>query len=665
MEKSLSSLRGVGPARIRDLEEAGIRTLHDLALYLPREYRDLTRVAPLHDVAAGETCAVRATVVAPASLAFVRGLSVTRVTVSDGLDDMPVVWYNQPWLKKSLFVGKELLLYGRAEVKNHKLTLSCPTIEERSGLIPVYKPIGKIPRQTLSEMILEAVKEEKDDDLPEALRARYGLADWQTAIRSAHQPKSAEDLRSALFRISFENLLLFQLAAGLMRETSREGVRIQTDEPSQRFFWESLPFPPTDAQRRVLNEIAGDMRAETAMARMVQGDVGCGKTAVAFGAIFLAARDGWQSAMMAPTEILAEQHYENARQTLEPLGLSCGLLTGSMTPKAHREAREKIKSGEWAAVFGTHALITEGVEYKNLGLVITDEQHRFGVRQRTLLGEKGNRPNVLVMSATPIPRTLSLILYGDLDLSVIDELPPGRKPVKTRIVPEQKRRDMYGFIRSEVQKGRQAYFVCPLVEDSEAVEAQSAEMLYESLKNDGLKDLRVCLVHGKMKAKEKDAVIERFRLGETDVLVSTTVIEVGVNVPNAAVMVVENAERFGLAQLHQLRGRVGRGTDEAWCFLMSDAAGKLKIMTETNDGFKIAEKDMEIRGPGDLFGTRQSGAILEGAPGDGTDAQTLKTTHDLARELLHAPADDLVAREMLALARNWMKTRKDISLAAN
>ena len=665
MEKSLSALKGVGPARIRDLEEAGIRTLHDLALYLPREYRDLTRITPLNEIAAGETCAVRVTVVKPATQVFARGLCITRATVSDGLDDMPVVWYNQPWLKKNLFVGRELLLYGRAEIKNSRMTLNCPIIEERGGLIPVYKPIGKIPRQTLSEMIREAAKAEKDDPLPETLRQRYDLLDWPTAISTAHQPESIESLRAALYRISFENLLMFQLAAGLMRAASHEGVRIHTDEAAQRFFWDSLPFPPTGAQKRVLNEIALDMRAETAMARMVQGDVGCGKTAVAFGAIYMAAKDGWQSAMMAPTEILAEQHYENACRTLEPLGVSCGLLTGSMTPKTHREAREKIRSGEWTAVFGTHALITEDVEYKNLGLVITDEQHRFGVRQRTLLGEKGDHPNVLVMSATPIPRTLSLILYGDLDLSVIDELPPGRKPVKTRIVPEHKRQDMYGFIRSEVRKGRQAYFVCPLVEDSEAVDAQSAEMLYENLKNDGLSDLRVCLVHGKMKAKEKDAAIEQFRNGETDVLVSTTVIEVGVNVPNATVMVVENAERFGLAQLHQLRGRVGRGTDEAWCFLMSDASGRLKILTETNDGFKIAEKDMEIRGPGDLFGTRQSGAILEGALSDGTDAQALKTTHDLARELLHAPAGDPIAEKMIVLSQNWLKMRNDISLSAN
>ena len=368
---------------------------------------------------------------------------------------------------------------------------------------------------------------------------------------------------------------------------------------------------------------------------------------------------------MAPTEILAAQHYESARAQLEPLGISCGLLTGSMTQKAHRLARENLASGEWTCVFGTHALITEEVAYAHLGLVITDEQHRFGVRQRLLLSQKGENPNVLVMSATPIPRTLSLILYGDLDLSVIDELPPGRQPVKTRIVPERKRQDMYGFIRNEVIKGRQVYFVCPLVEDSEVVDAQSAELLFESLRDEAFPDLRVLLAHGKMRSKEKDEAVERFRRGEADILVSTTVIEVGVNVPNATVMVIENAERFGLAQLHQLRGRVGRGTDEAWCFLMANRSEKLKIMTETNDGFRIAEKDLELRGPGDMFGTRQSGALAEGLSDALADAQTLKITHELAREVLRADDENAERKALLRMARAWLARRGEIALAMN
>ena len=662
---SLSTLKGVGPARLKTLNENGIFTRMDLLMRLPREYRDLSRPVPISDLTAGTMCAVRAEVVAPATQTFAKRLVLTRAQISDGSETATAIWFNQPWLKQNLPVGRKLLLYGRVETKGGRPILSCPSIEREEGLIPVYKPVADIPAKLMRQWILESLEGEIEDELPASVRGQYGLCGLREALIGAHKPSSAEELRSGLYRLTFENLLMFQLAAALLRNTARRGVRIDCAPGDEDRFWRSLPFPPTGAQARVLSEIAADLRADTAMARLTQGDVGCGKTAVAFGAIFLAARGGWQSAMMAPTEILACQHYESAVRVLAPLGISVGLLTGSMTPKAHREARAKIQSGEWNAVFGTHALITENVEYRHLGLVITDEQHRFGVRQRSLLGEKGENPNVLVMSATPIPRTMSLILYGDLDLSVIDELPPGRVPVKTRIVPEKKRKDMYGFIRSEVKKGRQAYFVCPLVEESEAVDAQSAENLFEDLRETAFPDLKVQLVHGKMRAKDKDNIIEDFRRGETNVLVSTTVIEVGVNVPNATVMVVENAERFGLAQLHQLRGRVGRGADEAWCFLMANASDKLKIMTETNDGFKIAEKDMELRGPGDLFGTRQSGALLENAVSAATDAQTLKITHELAREIAKRPRDDAAANDLKRLAKAWAAKRGEIALAAN
>lgn len=665
MDNSLSTLKGVGPARLKALNENGIFTRSDLLMRLPREYRDLSRPVPISDLIAGTTSAVRAEVVSPATQVFTKRVVLTRALISDGTDVATAIWFNQPWLKQNLPVGRKLLLYGRVEMKGGKPLLSCPSIESEEGLIPVYKPVADIPSKLLRQWILEALDGEIDDPLPVTLREQYGLCDLGEALRRAHNPATAENLHAGLYRLMFENLLMFQLAVAIYRNGARRGIVIDRAPGDEDNFWKTLPFPPTGAQARVLREIAADMRAETAMARLVQGDVGCGKTAVAFGSIFLAARDGWQSAMMAPTEVLAYQHYESALQTLKPLGISVGLLTGSMTPKAHRDAREKIKSGEWDAVFGTHALITENVEYRNLGLVITDEQHRFGVRQRSLLGEKGENPNVLVMSATPIPRTLSLILYGDLDLSVIDEMPPGRIPVKTRIVPEKKRKDMYGFIRNEVKKGRQAYFVCPLVEESEAVDAQSAVDLFEDLKEKAFPDLNVQMVHGKMRAREKDEILEDFRRGKSDILVSTTVIEVGVNVPNATVMVVENAERFGLAQLHQLRGRVGRGTDEAWCFLMADANDKLKIMTETNDGFKIAEKDMELRGPGDMFGTRQSGALLENVMNAATDAQTLKITHELAREIIKRPDGDKLAGELKRLAKKWVSNKGEIALAVN
>ena len=634
---SLSTIRGIGPARLKAFEAAGIRSVRDLVMFLPRDYRDLSAFTPLSEVRPGETVSVRVWVAGEVSQRRARKLVITKVYVTDGSETMAVVWYNQPWLKDQLTRDRELMLYGRCEARGGSIQLSSPTIEQETGLIPVYRSISGVPAKAVRQSVEAALKVcegQWPDELPESIRRRYGLCERNFAMRNAHFPDSREALETARRRIAFEELLLYQVAISLCRHSGEPGVQIASDEADLEEYWNKMPFPPTGAQKRVLQEIASDMRTPNAMARMVQGDVGSGKTAVAFGAIYLAVRGGYQAALMAPTEVLARQHYEGAKAMLEPLGMKAGLLVGSLTQKQHRIAHEAIASGEWDVVIGTHALITEGVEYKNLGLTVTDEQHRFGVRQRTELSRKGEAPNVLVMSATPIPRTLSLILYGDLDISIIDELPPGRKGVKTRIVPEDKRQGMYGFLRSEVHKGRQVYVVCPLVEESEAVDALPAEVVYENLRTRDLPDLRIELVHGRMKAADKDAVLEKFRRGEADVLVSTTVIEVGVNVPNASVMVVENAERFGLAQLHQLRGRVGRGSDEAWCFLMAEPNERLKFLASTTDGFKIAQKDMELRGPGDLFGTRQSGSIVCGVGTLAGDTQLLKLVHDEARALL-------------------------------
>ena len=650
---SLSTIRGIGPARLKAFEAAGIRSVRDLVMFLPRDYRDLSAFTPLCEVRPGETVSVRVRVAGEVSQRRARKLVITKVYVTDGTETMAVVWYNQPWLKDQLTRDRELLLYGRCEARGGSLQLSSPTIEQETGLIPVYRSISGVPPKAVRQSVEAALKVcegQWPDELPESIRRKYGLCERNFAMRNAHFPDSREALETARRRIAFEELLLYQLAISLCRHSGEKGVQITSENADLDQYWQRMPFPPTGAQRRVLQEIASDMRTPNAMARMVQGDVGSGKTAVAFGAIYLAVRGGYQAALMAPTEVLARQHYEGAKALLEPLGMKAGLLVGSLTQKQHRIAHEAIASGEWDVIIGTHALITEGVEYKNLGLTVTDEQHRFGVRQRTELSRKGEAPNVLVMSATPIPRTLSLILYGDLDISIIDELPPGRKGVKTRIVPEDKRQGMYGFLRSEVQKGRQVYVVCPLVEESEAVDALPAELVYENLRTRDLPDLRIELVHGRMKAADKDAVLEKFRRGEADVLVSTTVIEVGVNVPNASVMVVENAERFGLAQLHQLRGRVGRGSDEAWCFLMAEPNERLKFLASTTDGFKIAQKDMEIRGPGDLFGTRQSGSIVCGVGTLAGDTQLLKLVHDEARSLLR-DRDSADAQTVIRLAQ--------------
>ena len=653
MDISLSQIKGIGPARLKAFQAAGINTVRELVMFLPKEYRDLTQTAPLAELKAGDVAAVRVRVAGEVSERRARRLLITKLYVTDDTDTIPVIWYNQPWLKKQMTPGRELLLYGKAEHKQGYISLVSPTIEAGQGLIPVYRSISGIPAKALRQSVEAALKlceGQWPDELPEPLRRRYGLCERNFAMRNAHFPDSREALEAARRRIAFEELLLYQIALRLFRNTGRAGVRIDFDAAALEDFWGRLPFVPTSAQRRVLKEVANDLRSDRAMARMVQGDVGSGKTAIAFAAIALSHAGGWQSALMAPTEVLARQHYEGAKALLEPLGIRVGLLVGSLTQKQHRLAHEAIASGEWDLAIGTHALITEGVTYKNLGLVVTDEQHRFGVRQRTLLSEKGDAPNVLVMSATPIPRTLSLILYGDLDISIVDELPPGRTPVATRIVPESKRAGMYDFLRREVAKGRQIYFVCPLVEESEAVEALPAEAVYEDLRTNKLPELRIELVHGRMKPADKDAALERFRLGEADVLVSTTVIEVGVNVPNATVMVIENAERFGLAQLHQLRGRVGRGTEESWCFLMSEPNPRLKFLASTTDGFKIAQKDMELRGPGELFGTRQSGTLTAGIGALAGNAELLKLTHDEARALMEAP-DEPDSRAVIDLAK--------------
>ena len=661
MEPTLSSIRGIGPARLKALNDAGIFTVRDLAMFLPREYRDLSRTTPLGALQTGVPAAVRVRVTGEVREQRAKKLLITKVFVTDGSDVVAAVWYNQPWLKNQLVKGRELLLYGKAEWKKGVLHLVSPTIEQNDGLVPVYRAIPGVPAKAMRatvEAALDACDGSWPEDLPESVRRRYDLCERNFALRNAHFPTGQEALAAARKRLAFEELLLYQTALSLFRNTGREGVQFHFEDDALEEFWDRLPFAPTNAQRRVMREVADDLRSRRAMARMVQGDVGSGKTAIAFAAIALAHRCGYQAALMAPTEVLARQHYDGAKEILEPLGCRVGLLTGSLTPKQHRIAHEAIREGAWDAIIGTHALITEGVEYRNLGLVVTDEQHRFGVRQRTQLGEKGDAPNVLVMSATPIPRTLSLILYGDLDISIVDELPPGRKPVATRIVPESKREGLYGFLREEVRRGRQVYVVCPLVEESEAVEALPAEQVYEDLRTIHLPDLRVELVHGRMKPRDKDAVLEKFRTGEADVLVSTTVIEVGVNVPNATIMVIENAERFGLAQLHQLRGRVGRGAHESWCFLMAEPNERLRFLTSTNDGFRVAQKDMELRGPGELFGTRQSGAIAEGIGQMGSDAEMLKQTHDLARELLADPESE-DARAVIALAQARFADRLD------
>ncbi|MBE5783940.1 MAG: ATP-dependent DNA helicase RecG [Clostridiales bacterium] len=628
---ALEALKGLGKARLEALHKAGIHTMADFLLTLPQRYQDTSVSTPLEKAVPGmETC-VSGYLKASPRLSRFKGMSSVTVRLCDETGTLPVVWYNQPWLQNQLNIEAPLTLYGRIDRdKQGRIRMISPIRVQERGILPVYRALGGIPPKTMRELMRQALTQLEDccpETLPEILRIKYHLCERNFALRQAHFPETRENLAIALRRLSFEGMLLYQAAAAALRGERTKGVMIPVAEGACKSYWKSLSFPPTNAQERVLSEIAKDLAAPHAMGRMVQGDVGCGKTALAFGAMVLSAHAGFQSALMAPTEILARQHLESAKKALEPLGISCGLLLGGMRAKERREALQKIASGEWQCVIGTHALISEGVNYHNLGLVITDEQHRFGVRQRRLLSKKAElTPNALVLSATPIPRTLALVLYGDLDLSIVDELPPGRTPVKTRIVPEEKREGLYDFIRKEAAAGRQSYIVCPLVEESEMIDARSAQETYAELSMGPLSDLRLGLTYGEQPPEEKDDTIRKFSQGELDVLISTTVIEVGVNVPSATVMVIENADRFGLSQLHQLRGRVGRGAKESWCFLMASPNERLKTLCETNDGFVIAKKDLELRGPGDFLGTRQHGDTLIPGMALGADVQMLEET---------------------------------------
>ena len=649
---TLSEVKGVGAARLKVLKAAGIETARDLIDRVPVGYRDLSDVRPVRSLAAGESAAVRVRVAGGVGVRTVGKLTIVSAKLRDASGEIEAVWYNQPWLERRLVVGREFLLYGTCEVRYGALRLRCPSFETGGGLRPMYRAVGGIASGTYAGLAVEALaalSPTLEDRLPIGIVKRHDLCDLRFAYAQAHRPESRASLELARRRLAFEASLLHQVALRRLRGARGEGARIDAGSGALDAFWDSLPFAPTGAQRRVAGEIAEDMRAPFPMARMVQGDVGCGKTLIAFAAIYAAAQSGWQSALMAPTEVLAAQHFESARRYLAPLGVRVGLLTGGVGAKARGEAHRAIRSGDWDLAVGTHALITESVAYRRLGLAITDEQHRFGVRQRALLSGKGEAPNALVMSATPIPRSLSLILYGDLELSVVDESPPGRIAVRTALVREEKREAMYGFIREQIRAGRQAYIICPLVEESEEIDASDALGVYERLRDTALRGLRVALLHGRMSAEIKDQTLRAFRGGEIDALVSTTVVEVGVDAPNASVAVIENAERFGLSQLHQLRGRVGRGDAESWCFLMAEGNERLRILAETNDGFRIAQADLDARGPGDLLGYRQSGAPQGGIGDPAGDLELLIEAHEEAIRLCRSEDSD-ESRAVFAMA---------------
>ena len=651
--RQISEIKGFGPKRLEALEKRGILSAMDLIERLPTGYRDTTHPLSPAQMTEGTTACFEGFITGKPTLHRVRGMQWVSATVADEYGKIRCMWFNQSWMKDRLFDTQHVTLYGRAVRKKTGVFVINPAMEEPGAIHPVYSPVPGIGQKVLRDAVRLLLDEyDEPDVLPGSFVSRYGLMDRRMALEQAHFPTDFESLSRAKERLAFEELLLFQAGIAGASGGRREALPLAVQDHWIEEFFETLPFPPTGAQRRVSLEIAQDLNQNRAMARMVQGDVGCGKTLIAFCALYLCVRAGGQGALMAPTEILASQHFASAVEMLAPHGITCGLVTGHMTASERRRAREAIAAGEWQVVIGTHALISEGVEFANLRLVITDEQHRFGVRQRTMLEGKGLSPHVMVMSATPIPRSLSLVLYGDLDLSIVDELPPGRTPVRTRIVPEEKREGLYSFIRAQAAQGFQTYVVCPLVGegDLDDPDIRSAAQVQRELQ-EALSPLTVGLVHGRMKKQEKEDTLSSFYAGEMNVLVATTVIEVGVNVPRATVMVIEGADRFGLAQLHQLRGRVGRGSQESWCFMMAEPNERLKTLVATNDGFEVAQKDLEIRGAGEFFGTRQHGEPQMPALMLSSDSRLLLRTREAFLEISRNPAYNAEHNEILAAAK--------------
>ena len=649
----LRELKGVGEKTEKLFQKIGITTAEELLRYYPRTYDIYEEPVEIASAEEDKTVSIRATIATGIYINQIRNLQVLTTTVADASGRLPVAWFNAPYLRGTLKKGSVFILRGKIIRKKGRPQMEHPEIFTPAAyeeIIHSMQPVYGLTKGLSNKMITKLVHQILDtrplhgEYLPEEIRERYQLADANYAIRTVHFPKNMQELLTARKRLVFDEFLLFVLAIQLLKEKTEEAPNTFPMKPvwTTEEIIEGLPYDLTGAQKNVWHEIERDLSGHKLMSRLVQGDVGSGKTVIAFLAMVLSAENGFQSALMVPTEVLANQHYEGFLRLMEEQNIaSCHpvLLTGSTTARQKREIYQKIADGEVNVIIGTHALIQEKVEYKNLGLVITDEQHRFGVRQREALTTRGNPPHVLVMSATPIPRTLAIILYGDLDISIIDELPAKRLPIKNCVIGTSYRPKAYSFIEKQVQMGRQAYVICPMVEESEGLEAENVTDYARKLQEILPGEIKVEILHGKMKPKEKNRIMEAFASGEIQVLVSTTVVEVGVNVPNATVMMVENAERFGLAQLHQLRGRVGRGEHQSYCIFIQgnneeNTSKRLKILNESNDGFYIAGEDLKLRGPGDLFGIRQSG-LMEFKIGDiYNDAGILKNASEAAGEIL-------------------------------
>ncbi len=617
----IASLAGVGTKRAEKYQKLGIHTPYDLLFHFPRTYIDYTNTVMIADMENGIPCAVRCTVLQKLAVAFVRkGFSIYRVLVTDGVSDMLLVFFNTPYTYQAMKAGDEYYAYGKLTGGFLRREMQSPQVQKVENamlLQPVYPQTIGLTSQMMRTNIqrtLTILKQQPIETLPPALMKDYQLMPLTDALYTVHRPETAEELGAARHRLAFEELLQFQLGTLMLRhQSSSQAANSMSPATSIQDFYAHLPFMMTGSQRHAVDIICKDLCGTKPMNRLLQGDVGSGKTVVAAAAAAFTAKNGMQTVLMAPTEILAQQHMATMTDFLAPLGIQPILLTGSMKAKEKRVLKAQIADGTASVIIGTHAVIQKDIEFPALGLVITDEQHRFGVAQRAALAEKGGCPHKLVMSATPIPRTLALIVYGDLDITILDEMPKGRLPIQTFAVTGGYRERAYGFIRSHLDAGEQAYLVCAMIEESDSLEnVQAAETYAETLRNGAFRDYRIGLLHGKMKAAEKESVMSAMKAHEIDLLVCTTVVEVGVDVPNATLILIENADRFGLAQLHQLRGRVGRGTVQSYCILVTDsknedARRRLKIMSQTTNGFAIAEEDLRLRGPGDFFGHAQHG----------------------------------------------------------
>jgi len=642
-DNPLTYIRGIGEKRAEALRKMGVSTIRDLLYLLPRDYWDFSVAQPVAMLKHGDLVAVRVRIENVPKLARVRSsLNILSCYAQDETGRISLTWYNQPYRAKSVEAGAYVVACGRVDRSRGIKMINPMLYPELPGIQPVYPLTAGINQKQIRDSIRAALSVADGsvrESLPLPLRMRYGLAELNFALRNLHFPADHESLVNARKRLVFEDILQYLLLVQSFRaeRLSRPGRQFCMDGIVEAFK-QKLPFPLTGAQTRVMGEIAKDMASSVPMNRLLQGDVGSGKTVLALFCLYAAMKNGCQGVLMAPTDILAQQHYASMQKMF---GEECCLIKGGMKKKEREALLADIASGKIKAIVGTHALLQSDIEFHRLGIVVTDEQHRFGVRQRAVLSNKGESPDVLIMSATPIPRTLALIMYGDLDVSIIDELPPGRKPIMTRCVPQHRRDDMYGFIEKQAAEGRQAYVVCPLVDKSETMEVKSAQEVHKELAAK-FPNLSIGLLHGQMAAAKKDEVIQKFHSGEIDVLVSTTVVEVGVDVPNATVMVIESADRFGLAQLHQLRGRVGRGEHASYCFLLSDSdaetvMSRLSVMTKSQDGFEIAQRDLELRGPGEFLGSRQHGMSEFAAARLASNMEVLKLAQEAVQALEKDP----------------------------